>query len=95
MRILVIILAFALTSCATTEMIVGENNTITWKSKTLLKNVKDAHVVWGTFEATLGSSVGDKEVIDAAMQTVDAQKLLNMCEADFTNYVERSNNAKD
>jgi hypothetical protein len=76
-----LILLVLLTGCASTEMVVEPDGGVKWKSWTFAKDVKDAHVIWGGFEATLGSSVGNAEVIAATGRALQ-------CEIDFTNYVE-------
>jgi hypothetical protein len=66
MKIVVtLFISLLLISCATTELTVDANQTVKWKSWTLLKNVKDADVQWGTFHARLGSSFGDHETVAA------------------------------
>jgi len=91
MRTIIILIFVFLTGCATTEMTVGPKDVIKWKSFTLLKDVKDADVTWGDFHATLGSSVANTKVLESTMRMLDAQNLLNQCEADFSNYVESRN----
>jgi len=65
--LLFLALLLLVTSCATTELTYDPNGKTTWKSTTFLKDVKDAHVEWGPFSATLGSSIGNSTVIPSAL----------------------------
>lgn len=69
MRAIIAVLLFMfLTNCASTEMVVKKDGSIEWRSRTFLKDIKDAEVQWGTFHAVLGSSVGNDTVIPSALE---------------------------
>ena len=71
MKLLIALLtALLLTGCATTEMThtSPDGFSVEWKSRTLWKNVQDAKVEWGDFDAELGSSSGSgNEALIACM----------------------------
>lgn len=55
---LILLAAFLLTGCATTDLSYSTDGTVSWSSKTLWKDVEDVAVEWGEFNATLGGSKG-------------------------------------
>jgi len=61
--ILALILTLLLAGCATTEATHSSPDgfTVSWKSTTLFKDVKDAEATWGDFSARLGSSASQQE----------------------------------
>ena len=76
MKILMIVLILLSTGCATTELTVGADDTVKWSSFSFLKNVEDVEVEWGSFSASIGSSVGDKETVDFIMRPFSVESYL-------------------
>ena len=76
MRALIILSLIFLSSCATTELTVGADETVTWSSFSFLKNVEDVEVEWGSFSASIGSSVGDKETVGLIMAPFSVESYL-------------------
>lgn len=60
MRILIMLMVILLmTGCGFTKMTYEEDGGVSWESRTLWKDVKDADIEWGDLHAKLGVSEGN------------------------------------